>query len=92
MLAPRTEYVSTTLDVEIRPPKGGRKTLAVENHSGNDVYMAFDTIADSENGMTLTTGGVREWAFDGTQSSVPQGNIWLRGSQAARQKVIIRQA
>lgn len=84
-------YVTNTEPKELRPPKGKpRSTLFLQNLSAAAVYVAEGFIATSENGIEVGAG--LSLLFDESQGPVPQGNVWVTGSQAARQRVIVREA
>ncbi len=84
-------YVTTVDPWELKPPKEKpRSTLFLQNLSLFSVYISEDTIATSENGIELGAG--LSLSFSISDGPVPQGTIWIAGSQAARQRVITRQA
>lgn len=75
-------YVNASVDMEVRPPKGGRTYFFAQNNSAADVYYEEGTLATSENGIVIAAGQfIEQRASDG--QSVPQGNLWFRGSAAA---------
>jgi hypothetical protein len=88
-----TIYVNSATDREKRPPKDRRRTyFFAQNLSTADIYYAEDTMATSENGITLSAGQFLE--LDTSQgAAVPQGNVWFRGSVAAPalQRIIIKE-
>lgn len=87
-----TIYLDSATHYELRAPKNGRGTLEIDNANGAAIYMAEDTMANAENGISIAANTVRKYGKDSEIAAVPQGSVWLTGSQAAptRQKVIIR--
>lgn len=85
-------YVNNVTDVEKKPPRKGRSYFFAQNLSAADVYYDEGTMATSENGLTIGAGQNLELrASDG--QSVPQGNVWFRGSAAAPtlQRILIKE-
>lgn len=87
-----TIYVNAAVDVEKKSPKGGRSYFFAQNLSANDVYFDEGTMATSENGITIAAGQFLELRQSDGQS-VPQGNIWFRGSVAApaTQRILVKE-
>lgn len=87
-----TIYVNAVTDYEVRPPSRGRAYFFAQNLSDADVYYEENTMATSENGLTIAAGqNIELRASDG--QSVPQGNVWFRGSKAApnNQRILIKE-
>lgn len=88
-----TIYINSVIDVETRPPRGGRSYFFAQNLSDADIYYEENTLATSENGILIAAGqNIELRASDG--QSVPQGNVWFRGSKAAGllQRVLIKES
>lgn len=87
-----TIYVNNILDLEVRPPRTGRSYFFAQNLSDADVYYEEGTLATSENGILIGAGqNIELRASDG--QSVPQGNVWFRGSKASPllQRILIKE-
>lgn len=83
---PQTIYVNASEEKEIKigAGKARRLYLFLQNASANDIYLNLGTHADAQNGTTLLAGLFYErTSSDGSGKGVPQGTIWVRGSQAA---------
>lgn len=88
-----TIYINSVLDVEVKPPRAGRTYFFAQNLSDADVYYEEGTMATSENGLLIAAGqNIELRRSDG--ASVPQGNVWFRGSKAAGsfQRVLIKES
>lgn len=86
-----TIYVTATEPTELKPPKNRRRaTLFLQNLSGDPVYFAEDSIATPENGIELGAG--LQMQLTEADGPVPQGNVWVTGSVATRQRVVVREA
>lgn len=84
-------YVTDTDPWELKPPKSGpRSTLFLQNTSANSVYVNEDSIANADNAIELGAGLTLSYTV--SDGPVPQGTIWITGSQVARQRVLTRQA
>ena len=79
-------YVTSTLPIEIRAPRKGRRYLEIVNTSANDVFYSEDTQAFDRTIPTLT----RIEYGEQLGKAVPQGSIWIIGSQVTAQKVLVK--
>lgn len=85
---PRTLTVGDTTgafgEERLRVIKGKTRNYAfLQNLSANDIYVNFGTHADINNGFTLGAG-----LFYERDRSVPQEDIYVRGSVPGSQKVM----
>ena len=79
-------YVTSTSPVEIRAPRKGRRYLEIYNASANDVFYGEDTQSFDR---TIATATRLEYG-EQLGKAVPQGSIWIIGSQVGAQKVLIK--
>jgi hypothetical protein len=87
----RSIYPTATDPWELRPMKGKpRSTLFLQNKSAFVAYIGEDSIPDANIGIELGAG--LTVLYDQSQGPVPQGTIWVAGSQATRQQIIVREA
>lgn len=93
MSADTTILVSTTKQVRVPAPKGGRSSLFIQNNSGNTIYMSEETpLTPSTTANGVQIGGGLFYSVDQTMGkAVPQGTIWILGSNAADQTVIVKE-
>lgn len=82
-------YVDQNTAVEVKPPPSGWTYLFVQNQSSGDIYYSEGTQATSDNGIVLSTGQWLELSSN-LGNALPNGNIWLKGSSASRQRVQIK--
>lgn len=81
----RTEFVSNTQEVILKPVRDRpRKYFLLQNLSGNDIYVNFDTHADINHGFTLSNGQFYE-----RDTNPPQNYMYVSGSQANLQQIQI---
>lgn len=73
-----TRQINALLEERLRPMKGTRDYILIQNTSGNDIYINIDTHADVNNGITIAAG--LYWERD---KNVPQNDIYVRGSVAS---------
>lgn len=85
--------VSTGVQARIPAPKNGRDSLFIQNNSGNTIYYSEDTpLQPSTTANGIAIGGGLFLTVDQTQGkAVPQGTIYLLGSTAALQSVIVKE-
>jgi len=85
-------YVSSIVPWEMKPPKDRpRSTLFLQNLSPNAVLVGEDTIPDANSGIQLGAGLIL--TYDVSQGPVPQGKIWIVGTNGGvLQQIITRQA
>lgn len=89
-MAQRPIYVTATEPAELRPPKGKpRSTLFLQNLSAFVAYIGEGSIPTADTGIQLGAG--LQVLYDQSQGPVPQGNMWVAGSQATRQQIIVRE-
>lgn len=95
-MARRTFYpipikVSLTVEVEIYPPKNGaRSGLVIQNQDANGITFNEDVHADLDKGATQL-GGLQTATYDDT-TGIPQGKVYVKGTQAGLQSVLVKQA
>lgn len=88
----RTVTVGNLTPYELRPPKAGRTYLEIYVDDAAAIRYAEGTLADSVNGFPIAPNTSKSWGTGGqAPSAVPQGNIWLIGTVAGPQRVIIKE-
>ena len=88
----KTVNVGTNVQVELRPPKKGRTYLEIINDDAAAIRYAEGTIANAISGIPIAANTSKSWGAAGqSRSAVPQGNIWLVGTTAGPQRVIIKE-
>lgn len=88
----RTVNVGSALPVELRPPKMGRKYLEIYVDDAASIRYAEGMLADAINGFPIGPNASKSWGATGQAAeAVPQGNIWLIGTVAGPQRVIVKE-
>lgn len=86
--------VSTTKQARVPAPRGGRDSIFIQNNSGFTIYYSEDTPLTALTALTqgIQIGAGLYYAADQTQGkAVPQGTIFLLGSNAADQNIIVKE-